>query len=296
MERALWKRDGEGVVALVAHRGGLARFTIVIQLVASDLDGTLLDADSRLAPRTITALRHAAAQGAEVVAVTGRSHWSSIELLRPAGCIRWIICSNGATVWDYEAEDVVHHRPLAANVVDEVLAAVVSAFPSVGLSWETPQGLFLNEQWIDNRRATDPRFQNRLPSPPVDFGFENGPVVKLMLAHHELTTYDWLDAVRPHLPDELSVSTSGATFVEVTRSDANKGDALAQLCATLGVEAHAAVAFGDHSNDLPMLSWVGRSYAMANADPRVLDIADHTAPPHHEDGVAQVLETLFSAS
>ncbi len=46
-------------------------------------------------------------------------------------------------------------------------------------------------------------------------------------------------------------------------------------------------------NDVAMLEWAGTSYAMANAHPRVLALADHTAPANDEDGVATVLEELF---
>ena len=53
------------------------------------------------------------------------------------------------------------------------------------------------------------------------------------------------------------------------------------------------VAFGDMPNDLPMLEWAGTSYAMANAHPSVRALADHVAPSHDDDGVAQVLEQLF---
>ena len=53
------------------------------------------------------------------------------------------------------------------------------------------------------------------------------------------------------------------------------------------------IAFGDMPNDLPMLSWAGTSYAMANGHPDVRAAADHVAPPHDEDGVAVVLERVY---
>ena len=99
-------------------------------------------------------------------------------------------------------------------------------------------------------------------------------MVKLMLAHHMLVTYDWLDALEPHIPFGLSASTSGATFVEITSGEADKGAALARLCARLGVDRSATVAFGDQSNDLGMLRWAGRSFAMDNAHSQVLGVAD----------------------
>jgi len=53
---------------------------------------------------------------------------------------------------------------------------------------------------------------------------------------------------------------------------------LTTLCRELGVPAAEVIAFGDMPNDLPMLAWAGRSYAMANAHQSVLDAADFVAP------------------
>lgn len=266
---------------------------MAIKLVASDLDGTLLGSDSRLTPRTTEALRAIDAAGIQVVAVTGRSHWSSVEILRPAGCFRWIICSNGATVYDFSAEAVVHDRPLDDYDVEHIVDRLRTTFPSVGFAWESPNGIFHSPQWVTNRSATDSRFVAKRSRQAKELSFDDGPILKLMIAHHELTTYEWLDAVVPHLPNGFSASTSGAAFVEVTRGDANKGAALEHLCVGLSIDREETIAFGDHSNDLPMLTWVGTGYAMANADPRVRQVADRTAPPNGEDGVAQILEGLL---
>ncbi|MCP4227941.1 MAG: HAD-IIB family hydrolase, partial [Actinomycetia bacterium] len=238
--------------------------------------------------------RAVAERGIEIVAVTGRSHWSAAEILRPVGCIGWIICSNGATVFDSEIAAVVHQRPLGAGQVKEVTDKLLDAFPDVGFAWESPDGIFHSEQWIQNRQVIDPNYV-----PPGsgralrDLESERGQVLKLMAAHDQLVTYDWLDAVGPHLPAGVSASTSGAMFVEVTHADANKGSALEHLCSQLQIGRSQTMAFGDHSNDLPMLDWVGVSFAMANADARVLAVADHGAPHHGEDGVAQILERLL---
>ena len=264
-----------------------------VKLVASDLDGTLLGIDSTLSSRTVTAVEAVAASGIEVVAVTGRSHWSSVEILRPASSIRWIVCSNGATVYDTEAEAVVHDRPLGEHDVGRIVAELTAAFPSVGFAWESSAGIFHSERWAANRAATDARFVAKRSRPTRDLSSDEGPILKLMIAHDELSTYEWLDAVSSFVPEGFSASTSGAAFVEVTRGDANKGAALAHLCDQLGVARHETIAFGDHSNDVPMLAWAGTAYAMTNADPRVREVADHTAPPNHEHGVAQILERLL---
>jgi Cof subfamily protein (haloacid dehalogenase superfamily) len=265
-----------------------------VTLVASDLDGTLLGPEATVTERTVRTLRALADRGIEIVAVTGRSHWSSVAILRPVGCIRWVICSNGATVYDFEAESVVHRRPLGRDQVTEVIGRLEGAFPEVGLAWEAVDGIFHSEQWLRNRRAIDPGFtpeHSQLVAQGLDV--DQVQVLKLMAAHDRLVTYEWLEAVGPHLPAGVSGSTSGATFVEVTRADANKGSALEHLCAELAVDRSQTMAFGDHANDLSMLDWAGVSFAMANADARVLAAADHPAPHHADDGVARVLERLL---
>ena len=73
----------------------------------------------------------------------------------------------------------------------------------------------------------------------------------------------------------------------------SKASTLELLCEERGIGADEVVAFGDMPNDLAMLQWAGTSYAMANAHPSVLALAERTAPPNEQDGVATVLEELF---
>jgi hydroxymethylpyrimidine pyrophosphatase-like HAD family hydrolase len=93
--------------------------------------------------------------------------------------------------------------------------------------------------------------------------------------------------------------------VEVTHSDVNdsllelsalgvtKGTTLATLAARWGVAQEDVVAFGDMPNDVEMLRWAGRGYAVGDAHPLVLEAADERAPSIDDDGVAQVLERLL---
>jgi Cof subfamily protein (haloacid dehalogenase superfamily) len=263
-----------------------------IRLIATDLDGTLFAPDHEVSDETARALRRAADRGVEVVVATGRSHWSAVPRLEHLECIRWIICSNGATVYDMAAGEIVLRRELTDEQSVAVTGSVAEQFPGVGFAWESPDGVFHTDRWIANRRAAGGKFGvTERPTKELDLIAES--ILKLMVAHHELTEYAWLDAVAPHVPAELSVSTSGAAFVEVTAPEANKGDAIRLLCADLGVDRTETIAFGDHSNDLGMLTWAGTGYAMGDAGPRIREAADATAPSNADHGVAQVLDVLF---
>ena len=85
----------------------------------------------------------------------------------------------------------------------------------------------------------------------------------------------------------------GADAAEIGPAEVDKRAGLSWLCEHLGVDQADTIAFGDEGNDLTMLAWVGTGYAMANAPADVQAVADHVAPHHLDDGVAQVLETLI---
>lgn len=263
-----------------------------VRLMATDLDGTLFSPDHEVSDHTAAALGLAAGRGVEVVVATGRSHWSAVPRLEHLGCIRWLICSNGATVYDLAARQIVVSRQLTDEQANEAIDGVAAAFPTVGFAWESPEGVFHDERWIANRQATDGRSRAE-PRPARELDVEAESILKLMAAHDVLVEFAWLDAIEPYVPHGLSVSTSGAAFVEVTAPQANKGDAVRLLCEELGVDRAETIAFGDHANDLGMLTWAGTGYAMAGADPRVVDAADVTAPSNADHGVAQVLTHLF---
>ena len=263
-----------------------------LRLIATDLDGTLLGLDSSVSPRNAAALEAAAGAGVEVVVATGRSHHSAVPLVRHIRGLRWLLCSNGATVYDLAEDRVVHQRLLDGAHGAAAVAAVEERFPTVGFGWESPTGLFYTEQWLRNRRAHDPRYSvagerivNRRP--------QDDPLLKVMVLHDELVSLDLLRAVRPVVPAEVYVAKSGATFIEMTAPDAHKGAALAELCRQLGVDRASTVAFGDQHNDLTMLRWVGVGYAMANAGPEAAAVAELRAPHHADDGVGQVVEALL---
>jgi hydroxymethylpyrimidine pyrophosphatase-like HAD family hydrolase len=69
-----------------------------------------------------------------------------------------------------------------------------------------------------------------------------------------------------------------------------KASTLKAVCAEHGFGADDVVAFGDMPNDLPMLAWAARSFAVGNAHPDVLQAVDEVTASNDDDGVAQVLE------
>ncbi|NEG89185.1 HAD hydrolase family protein [Bifidobacterium aerophilum] len=95
----------------------------------------------------------------------------------------------------------------------------------------------------------------------------------------------------PLVPDDFDVHVSEGTMWMLMSPDANKAHALRIVCDRLGVPLEQAVTFGDDVIDIAMMEESGLGVAVANANPKVLDIADAVCPSNNEDGVAQWIET-----
>jgi Cof subfamily protein (haloacid dehalogenase superfamily) len=260
----------------------------VHKLVATDLDGTLLHTDGTVTPRTRAALTAVEALGVTVVFVTGRPIRWMRELWEHVGDHGLAVCSNGGIVYDVPARAVRSARPIPVDVGLRVADLLREAVPGTTFALEKTTGF-----------GKEPSFMERYPLPPdiqvgpLDELFDDG-TVKLLARHEELDPERfWVATERAvgHLVT-TTWSSTGA-LVEISAAGVTKATTLALLCDELGLVTDDVVAFGDMPNDLAMLAWAGTSYAMANAHPSVLELADHVAASNEDDGVAAALEELF---
>jgi hydroxymethylpyrimidine pyrophosphatase-like HAD family hydrolase len=119
---------------------------------------------------------------------------------------------------------------------------------------------------------------------------------KLLASHPAMDVDELLDRTRAlvgHLVEPTH--SNGRGLVEMGALGVSKATTLARFAQELGVLAGDVVAFGDMPNDLPMLAWAGRAYAVANAHPLVLEAVDNVTASNDDDGVAKVIEQLFSS-
>lgn len=265
----------------------------MVKLIATDLDGTLLGPAATLSPRTLDALHLARRAGVVVAAATGRGWQSTVQVLEPDPVIRHAVCSNGALQFDRASGEIVRFDAIDQPAVAVAAATVRACVDDVGMGWELSDGTFgWDEVFLDHNPALELRDGHRrvdeLPvhDPPA-------AVLKMLVSARGLGEEQLYERLHPHMPDDVETTASGISFVEITGRGVHKAMALQVLCDDLGIAAADVVAFGDNRNDVAMLGWAGRGYAMANAHPAALEAADHEAPHHAEDGVARVIESLL---
>jgi hypothetical protein len=116
-----------------------------------------------------------------------------------------------------------------------------------------------------------------------------------LLARHQALSGDALHhAAVPVAKGHVEVwSTAEEGLLAMSGLGVSKSKALASWCTRNGIGPEDVVAFGDMPNDVPMLTWAGTSYAVANAHPAAAAAARHGAPANDDDGVRRVLDELF---
>jgi Cof subfamily protein (haloacid dehalogenase superfamily) len=258
------------------------------RLVATDLDGTIVDGSGEIGDRTVRALQAVEELGVPVVFVTGRPHRWLREVAERTGHTGLAICANGGTVYDLHTEQVVAHHPIAIEVGLEVSRRLRDALPDVAFAVETLDG-YAREQTY--RARWDSGMEHSLGS--IDEIFDDA-TVKLLVRHESMDADDLLAAAREIVGDlvEFTHSSIGG-LLEISAAGVSKATTLAALCADRGIDAADVIAFGDMPNDLAMLAWAGTAYAVAGAHADVLAAVPLRTADPEDDGVALVLERIF---
>ncbi|MFF1506941.1 Cof-type HAD-IIB family hydrolase [Streptomyces sp. NPDC058326] len=268
----------------------------VPRLIATDLDGTLLRDDKSVSERTVAALAAAERAGIEVFFVTGRpARWMDVVSDHVHGH-GLAICANGAAVVDLHAGGTfLEVHPLERAIALDVVRALRAATPGTSFAVELTTGIHYEPHYPPfhlDPGATVATAEKLL--------FEEtpgaaAPVLKLLAQHPELDPDVFLATARAAAGERASFTRSSPTaLIEISALGVSKASTLALCCAERGITAAEVVAFGDMPNDIEMLSWAGRSYAMGNAHPDVTAAASGRTVSNNEDGVAAVIEQLLT--
>ncbi len=258
------------------------------QVIATDLDGTLLRSDGTLSQRNKDALRAVEDRGMAVVFVTARPPRWLDELAHAVGGHGHVICLNGACTYEVATRTVSNVNGFTGASVTKIIQDLRSALPDVALGLERASGALYDEHF-----PTEPLVPEEATHAPVEQHLGE-PVGKLLAKLPGIADAAFFETVQKVIGTRATLAYSGsAGLAEMTAPGVTKAAALARWCAQHDVDAAQVWAFGDMPNDLPMLKWAGRGIAVANAHPQVrAAVAEHTTS-NDDDGVARLLETLL---
>ncbi|OIJ25789.1 Cof-type HAD-IIB family hydrolase [Nocardioides luteus] len=260
------------------------------KLVATDLDGTLVRADGSVSDFTRDVLVKLEEIGVPVIFVTGRPLRWTRELFEHIGSVGLAIVSNGALVWDVATDKPRLTRLIEPALTAEVAATLTATLPGLVFATESLEGWSCEPEFATH--TSDALRPARRVAAIEELADE--PLIKLLARRHDDDDADeLLAAATAAVGDRVNVTHSSFPLLEISAPGVTKASTLELVCTELGISDADVIAFGDMPNDLPMLTWAGTSYAMADAHPSVVACASHLAPGHEDDGVARVLAGVF---
>lgn len=258
----------------------------MIRLIASDLDGTLLQNGAQsLPPHVIPFIETLATEhNILFVAASGRQYPNLVRLFGPASKHMAFICENGSLVFYQD-------RLLVSHPMDKAAALAIShdilTLPGCELQISGQKSTYLmpkTEAFLD-RMVNHVKNDVQVISSP-----EEHPEPFYKVSVFELTGI--AEGHGPELierhQDKAKCTISGHGWLDFVAPDVNKGRALSELIAVLGIHSEECAAFGDNYNDLEMLSAVKYGYVMNNAIPEIREQFNY----HCNDVVESVKELL----
>lgn len=267
------------------------------QLIAFDMDGTLLDSAKRVLPSSTAAIERAVAAGRHVAICTGRSP-CMVELTRKdLGAVRYAICCNGTVLYDLVERRVLTTVELPHEVLAQAEAALgdqdvmIDLFQGAGYLCQPDHIERMPEFGLgiyrDMYRATaTPVADARAAMLDPSLSFQ-----KFIFHFHDAEARERMVERLRDLPAELARSEESS--LEFSPLGTTKGTGLLALANLLGVAREATIAVGDADNDLPMLAAAGLAVAMGNANERVRAAADVIVADNDHGGCAEAVERFL---
>jgi Cof subfamily protein (haloacid dehalogenase superfamily) len=263
------------------------------QVIATDLDGTLLNADHQVDPFTVATVRKLEAQGLKFIIATGR-HYRDVAGIRDVLGIRpYLVTSNGARIHAPD-DTMLHAQDLPPAAVRRLVQPDIT-----GMHGRVIVNLFADRRWFIDRDAPELlRFHrdSGFLYNVVDLNAHDGRDIAKVLYIGEPADLAVLSLnLAREFGDSLYVTYSLPDCLEVMAPNVSKGRALRIVLNQLGVDAARCVAFGDNMNDIDLLETAGHPFMMNNANPDL--IARLPRVPlignNFEAGVAHHLRKLF---
>lgn len=281
----------------------------MIKLIASDMDGTLLDSKMSISRDNASAIREANRLGIEFMVATGRAYSEAKPPLEEAGIECAMITLNGAQVFDKEGNSI-----FSAGLTKKAVGEVLDILDAHNVYYElsTNKGIFSEhqEQRIEN-------FAAHVATTMPHLTYKTA--IAMASAHLALLNITYIDHMRDLLEDDsieilkiigfsvegprvlgpasmqiekmedLIVTSSAQNNIEVNHKLAQKGIAVAQVAKDRDIPATDVMTIGDNLNDVSMIQWAGVSFAMGNAELELKEYAKYETSTNLENGVGEAI-------
>ena len=267
-----------------------------IRMVALDLDGTTLNSQKEISPRTLAAFKKAMGKGVHIVVSTGRTFRSLPEQLYDIEGLEYIVTSNGAHVTELATMKTIYENYLASHAVE----AIVRALRGRGFSVETfvDGRAYIDRDEYENVVANGSPYRDadyikatRNPIPHIyDYMIENKHQIENISINFEFKEDKEKCQRILEKVNDITLTSSFQHNFEIGGANTSKAEALRFLMRRLEVKPEELMACGDSPNDTEMIKLAGIGVVVGNASEEMKSLADYVTDTNDKDGVAKAIE------
>jgi len=258
-----------------------------IKMIVTDMDGTLLNSNHQVSTKFFELFKELKKQKILFVAASGRQYNSIIDKLDSIKDDIIVVAENGGYAVQQEKE--LFSTALDNSKMHELLKIA-----------EKIEGAHIVLCGKDNAyiKGDSDSFIQKLQQYYTEFdildSFTNFEKEILKIAiYHSISSEHYIYPEVKHLEDSFKVKISGQNWLDLSHENANKGYAVEKLQKQHQITPDETLVFGDYNNDLEMLSKATYSFAMENAHPNVLEVANYKTSSNDNYGVEKILEKLI---
>lgn len=260
--------------------------------IFSDIDGTLVDNKKIVSEETKKAIKKAKENGIEFIICSGRYYVSAKRFFQECNSSRYMICTNGAEIYDCETNQVLYSSNMEKDVCLKLYNIAVEN--NFVIKFDCKYGRFV----YNSKDLLDPemelteeitKFIHENNITQISFGSQNKE--KLQNIKNEITEIGNIKISNEFI---WTVNQNEYFTVSYNNKNVSKANAMFGLCKFLKIDVNDVIAIGDGVNDIEMIKTAGFGVAMENAhDERVKKAADFITISNEESGVAKVIEKIL---
>lgn len=263
----------------------------MFKLIASDLDGTLLNSNKDISDYSIKVLKEAQGKGVDFAVCTGRMYGSMEYLMPKLTFSKYSINIMGAEIYNNFTKERIYFRPLE----DEHAMAIAK--------YAMDNKVHMN-LYIDNVLYTnfDDEFRHWYHQETTSLGIVVEDIIEFIKGKKlsKILFISEPDEAKKHFEnmqkmfgEELNICASHPRYVEFSHIDAQKDKTLLVLLDMLNIKKEELIVFGDSGNDVSMLKNTGYSCCVANGWDEAKQASDLIIESNDDDGVAKTVEKLI---
>lgn len=257
----------------------------MIKLVITDIDGTLLpEGTDQINPELFELIRELKARGIHFAAASGRQYASIRYLFDAVADDIYYISENGSNVM-YQGRNVSIEY-MDPDDSEELLRYLLS-LEGCGIILSTPEILYMEKGQEELYNLLVNGYHDRVEV--VDSLLPYARHTNKMALYCKNGVEHLEKEIQERFGSRLNVARAGEIWIDFMKAGTDKGNALTELQNQLGITAEETMAFGDNCNDIGMLKCAGESYAVANANPQLKEVAKYITYSHNEKAVERTI-------